>query len=55
MTEIKKTPTPEDKSKDAKSTAEAAELNDEALEQVAGGNTNKPHYDVFVEDSQKLN
>ena len=33
MTEIKKNPIPEDKSKDAK----AAELSDEALEQVAGG------------------
>ena len=39
MTEIRKTP--EDKSKDAKSTAEAAELTDEQMEQVAGGNTDK--------------
>ena len=38
MTEIKKNPIPEDKSKDAK----AAELTDEALEQVAGGGTITP-------------
>ena len=50
MTEIRKTP--EDKSKDAKSTAEAAELNDEQMEQVAGGITDKPHYDKVVEGSQ---
>ena len=34
MTEIKKTTIPEDKSKDEK----AAELTDEQVEQVAGGN-----------------
>ena len=37
MTEIKKNPIPEDKSKDEKPIEEAAELTDEALEQVAGG------------------
>ena len=37
MTEIKKNPIPEDMTKDAK----AAELTDEALEQVAGGITSK--------------
>ena len=37
MTEIKKTPIPEDKIKDEKPAEEAAELTDEEMEQVSGG------------------